>query len=296
MILPDSEVALLKTTLGCWEWFGYISTTVVGVGCIGEFIAEFTSLPGTDQRKHKLARLSLMILILGIAGELLSAVRTSQLSGQIIANIEERAANAEQKAGEANDRATANEKEAAQLRKDAEKERTDRQEAETALSPRTLSLEQQRGIVQYLKMFSGHRQVSVGSYGMDGEGMALGGQIIRVIEVATGTAPSDARASIVVSGGFESGISIRGPDYERPFMDALGKALTTIGKLEQVSVNGLAPPVGAAIGGSAAMGGNAAIGGGGGAPHKVPIPSNGPVRIWVGIKPPPLLPVTSKQK
>lgn len=120
MILPESEVASLKTALRCWEWFGYISTAVVGLGCVGEFIAEFTSLPRSDRCKHKLARLSLMILILGIAGELLSAVRTSQLSGQVIANIEERAANAEQKAEEANDRATANEKEAAQLRLKAE--------------------------------------------------------------------------------------------------------------------------------------------------------------------------------
>jgi hypothetical protein len=60
----------------------------------------------------------LLVLILGIGGELLGAVRTSQLSGQLIANIEERAGNAEQKAGEADDRATLNEKEAEQLRKD----------------------------------------------------------------------------------------------------------------------------------------------------------------------------------
>jgi hypothetical protein len=90
MILADSEVSSLKSALRCWEWFGYISTAIVGLGCIGEFTAEFTSLPQDDRSKHKLARLSLMILILGIAGELLSAVRTSQLSGQLIANIEER--------------------------------------------------------------------------------------------------------------------------------------------------------------------------------------------------------------
>ena len=54
-----------------------------------------------------------MILIFGIGGELLSAVRSSNSSAELIANIEERSADAEQKAGEAN-------KEAARLQKEAE--------------------------------------------------------------------------------------------------------------------------------------------------------------------------------
>jgi hypothetical protein len=111
MILTDSRVGSLKAALNCWEWFGYISTAIVFIGCVGEFIAEFTSLPKTEESKHKLARLSLIVLIVGIAGELLSTVRTSQLSGQLIANIEERA--------------SANEREAAQLRRDAEQLRKD---------------------------------------------------------------------------------------------------------------------------------------------------------------------------
>jgi hypothetical protein len=113
MILTDSEVASLKSALNWWEWFGYISTAIVGIGCIGEFVAEFTPLPKSDTSKHRLARMSLMILIFGIGGELLSAVRSSNLSAELIANIEERSADAEQKAGEAN-------KEAARLQKEAE--------------------------------------------------------------------------------------------------------------------------------------------------------------------------------
>jgi hypothetical protein len=120
MVPTDSEVGSLKAALNCWEWFGYISTAIVFVGCVGEFVAEFTSLPKTKDSGHKLARLSLIVLLVGIAGELLSTVRTSQLSGLVIANIEDRAGKAEQKAGEANDRASVNEKEAERLRKDAE--------------------------------------------------------------------------------------------------------------------------------------------------------------------------------
>src|SRR5216684_385128 len=116
MILPDSEVVSLKAALRWWEWFGYISTAVVGLGCVGEFIAEFTSLPKTPGAAHKLARLSLVILILGIAGELLSGVRTSQISGQLIANIEGRTAKAEHEAEAANERASQIEQENIKLR------------------------------------------------------------------------------------------------------------------------------------------------------------------------------------
>lgn len=148
MILTDSEVASLKATIHCWEWFGYVSTTVVGLGCIGEFIAEFTSVSKNERWKHKVSRLSLIILIFGIAGELLSAVHTSNLSGELIANIE-------QKAGEANDRATANEAEAAQLRKDAEAEQLARVEIEESIAWRRLTKEKQSLIAFHLNRFKG---------------------------------------------------------------------------------------------------------------------------------------------
>lgn len=147
MILTDSEVGSLKTALHFWEWFGYVSTAIVGFGCIGEFVAEFTPCPKSEKAKSKLARLSLIVLILGIAGELLGTVRTSQLSGQIIANIEERAGEADQRAGEANDRASGNEKEAAQLRKDAEGFKLDIAKANrTAESERLARVKLQEGL------------------------------------------------------------------------------------------------------------------------------------------------------
>ncbi len=99
MTLTDSEVASLKSALRCWEWFGYVSTAIVGLGCMGEFIAEFTFFIKSEGGRHKLAKLSLIVLIFGIAGELLSAVRTSDSSGQLIASIEERASLANERAG-----------------------------------------------------------------------------------------------------------------------------------------------------------------------------------------------------
>jgi hypothetical protein len=147
MVLTDSEVGSLNAALNRWEWFEYISTAIVCVGCVGEFIAEFTSLPKTEEGKHKLARLSLMVLILGIAGELLGTVRTSQISGQLIANIEERAENAEQRAREATERAE-------RLRKDAEDERLARVKLESKVAWRKLGPKVQSEIASNLGRFA----------------------------------------------------------------------------------------------------------------------------------------------
>lgn len=115
MTLTASEVASLRSALGCWEWAEYISTGVVFVGCVGECFAEFTRFPATEKKKRKLARLSLILVIAGIAGELLATVRTSQLSGLVIANIEEQAGDAKtsaDKAAQAADRANSSARQA----------------------------------------------------------------------------------------------------------------------------------------------------------------------------------------
>jgi hypothetical protein len=281
MVLTDSEVGSLKEALSCWEWFGYVSTAIVFVGCVGEFIAEFTSLPKTQEAGHKLARLSLIVLILGIAGELLSTVRTSQLSGQLIANIEERAAKAEQKAGEAEQQASANDKEAQQLK--AENLRL-----EAIVSPRSLSPDQQRQIIESLRRFSGHPAVEISSYGLDAEALPLATQLISIIRSATGTMPLDRRANFIVTGGFEFGVQIRGPASEREFISALSTALASIGKLKDVYTNGPSIRAGGTIGG------NGMIGGGGGGQIAASVPDSGPVRILIGVKPLSILTLSSK--
>lgn len=101
MTLTASEVASLKSALGCWEWVEYISTGVVFLGCIGELVEEFTPCVKSKENKHKLALLSLILVIAGIAGELLGTVRTSQISGTIIANIELQAGDAKTSADKA---------------------------------------------------------------------------------------------------------------------------------------------------------------------------------------------------
>ncbi|MGA2373060.1 MAG: hypothetical protein ABSG11_20555 [Candidatus Korobacteraceae bacterium] len=176
MTLTDSEVACLKSLLRFWERFGYGSTTIVGLGCVGEFIAEFTRIPKTEASKHKLSRLSLIILILGIGGELLSAIRTSDVSGQLIANIEERAADAELRAGQANERASANEKEAAALRKEAA-------EIEESIAPRRLTAKQRELLASHLRKFAG-RSLTVFADPSDAEAAVFASEIYLALKSA----------------------------------------------------------------------------------------------------------------
>jgi hypothetical protein len=183
MTLTDSEVGSLKAALNCWEWFGYISTAIVFIGCIGEFVAEFTSLPKSKESRDRLARLSLIVLILGIAGELLGQVRTSELSGPLIADTEEHAGNAEQKAGEANDRASVNEKEAAQLRKDAEGERLARVKIEARVAWRKLDKQTQIDMASDLTRFS--KEPSLVSYNPeDIEAASFASDIVATLHAA----------------------------------------------------------------------------------------------------------------
>jgi hypothetical protein len=113
-----------------------------------------------------------------------------------------------------------NEKEAARLGNLAEAERLERMKLEAAVVPRSLTLEQQKLIAAAVQTFRGHA-VLVSSYALDGEGAALAGQIIAALQ-SGGVKVADNRSSILVTGGFEGGIHVRGPDTEQDFVSSLG--------------------------------------------------------------------------
>lgn len=72
-----------------------------------------------------------------------------------------------------------------------------------ALSPRTLSVEQQRKIATVLRNLRGQHPTVIESYSMDGEGTALATQLIGAFEASGHGAPGDGRADQIVTGGFE---------------------------------------------------------------------------------------------
>jgi hypothetical protein len=163
-----------------------------------------------------------------------------------------------------------------------------RAQLEAIVSPRSISLQKQRLIKESLRRFSGHPAVVVSSYGLDGEGWALGAQIMSIIGSATGIAPIDRRAGSISTGGFESGVQIRGPSSEQAFMSALSEALSSIGELKEVSVNGASFSPGSSMFGPSTMAGPSTMVGPG-RPMPPYVPIAGPISIVVGVKPLPVL-------
>src|SRR5208337_2856149 len=103
MILTPSELASLDNALWWWEFGEYASETIVILGCAGEFVAEFTDLltGGDEHKKTRLSKLSLLILIGGLAVGLACLMRATILSGRIIASLNDEAGQAQRDAGNA---------------------------------------------------------------------------------------------------------------------------------------------------------------------------------------------------
>ncbi len=136
---------------------------------------------------------------------------------------------------------------AAEANKKAEAERLERLKLEAIVAPRSLTLDQQREIADACRKFKGHA-VLVNSYGTDGEGSALAGQIISALRAA-GIIVADSRASTMVAGEFDSGVHVRAPIAEVGFAYTISSALSTIGKLDVSPVNDPVPRAGAIMGG-----------------------------------------------
>jgi hypothetical protein len=178
MILAPSESLIIARSLGRWEAAEYVCAALVTLGCVGEFIAEFTHwfTGEVKERKERLAKYSTLLLIFALAAELVCLVKTNQLSGMMIAALnqeagaarraasesDERAATAEEQAAAANrtaesfrlDIAKANES-AAEANRIAEAERLARLKIEERFAPRTLTEAQVNAIAAAMSPFSG---------------------------------------------------------------------------------------------------------------------------------------------
>jgi hypothetical protein len=166
---------------------------------------------------------------------------------------------------------------AAEANRISEHERLERIRLEALVAPRRLSEEQQRSIADGLKQFSG-RRVIVRSYGLDGEGTALGMNIIAALTLS-GIVVENELARFLRTGGFDLGVHINGPVEQQDFVTALAAQLSSTGKLA-VSIN--APTSNGGISGSAISG--SAISAGSTIPGG-PRPTGEPVTIMVGLRP-----------
>ncbi len=100
-----SDISALGSFLRFWDRVAYAATTLVFIGVVGESVIELTSLVKTPERRKRIAKLSALVLILGLAGELLSQSKISELTGEITAILNKEAGDARKAAGEAEERA-----------------------------------------------------------------------------------------------------------------------------------------------------------------------------------------------
>lgn len=103
MALTPSEVASLTRSLSRWEIAEYISSGLVTLACVGEYIANFKFwfTGGDKDKKERLSKRSTLLLIACLSFELICLVKTNHLSGKIIGALDDKAESASEKSGQA---------------------------------------------------------------------------------------------------------------------------------------------------------------------------------------------------
>jgi hypothetical protein len=163
--MPD--IPALNSSLRFWGWVGYVATALVFIGVVGESIVELTSWVKSPLRKTTIGKVSALLLILGLATELTSGFKISQITDEITAILNKEAGEARAAAGEADkrageafgrasaadERASTNEKEAARLTKLAEDERIARVELEDKIGWRRIGHTKQAKMASHLSRF-----------------------------------------------------------------------------------------------------------------------------------------------
>lgn len=96
--MPIAIASFPDVSLGRWEIAEYITIAFVIIGVIGEFFSEFTNVVKSKEDKHRLGRISTLVLIVALVAELICLVKVNQLSGQIIAVLQKNTADAQKDA------------------------------------------------------------------------------------------------------------------------------------------------------------------------------------------------------
>jgi hypothetical protein len=115
-----SDLSTLESLAGFWERVDYVGLFLVFVGVIVESVVEFTSLIKSSFWKPKIGKASALVLIVGLALELISSSRLSVINRQVVAILSKQAAAAEKRAAHA-EKATEEER-AARVKLEAEVE------------------------------------------------------------------------------------------------------------------------------------------------------------------------------
>ncbi len=103
-----SELEWLTNAIDGWEVAEYIFAALVAIACFGEFIADFTDwwlhgcfwtlFGNIEHRKEKIGKVSTLVLIMALVGELFCLVKSNRLSGRLVSLAMESAGNANREA------------------------------------------------------------------------------------------------------------------------------------------------------------------------------------------------------
>jgi len=227
------DMDALGSSLFCWEIGGYIATAIVVIGVIGESVVEFTDWIKSPQTLSRVGIASALILVIGLAGEILTQVKVNSISGRMIAFLNSEAANAIKAAGILG--VTMDNLEAFTKQKTGEiglaiadlNAATVRAQTKLAeIEDRNLSPEQIREIADELNSFAGAR-VLVGSYKGDNEAARIGEKIVAALTAAhiqvlnaLGFGEPDPKG-----GGLSFGIHISGLSSDEALTTALKRSL-----------------------------------------------------------------------
>jgi hypothetical protein len=202
----------------------------------------------------KLVKLGWILIVIGVAGEGIFEMYVSRADSVLstfdnilLTEAKKEASEAVLGAATANIQVAEARRRTAELDVAAQQLKAENLRLEAIIAPRSLSLDQQRDIAEACRKFQGHG-VLMKSYGTDGEGAALAGQIIAALRVAN-IIVADSRGSETVAGQFDSGVHVRAPGAELAFAETIADSLSTIGKLKVFPVNDPEPRVAAVMGG-----------------------------------------------
>ena len=85
------------SSVGFWEFLEYSFEILVIFGCAGEAIGEFTNvwnIRNEPRRKDRLLKISTIVLLIGLAGALISTARTNVIAGETIEELDNKAKDA----------------------------------------------------------------------------------------------------------------------------------------------------------------------------------------------------------
>jgi hypothetical protein len=217
--------------LDAWGVGELVCIGLVFVGVVGEALPEF-HLPKKDRPQLVVRRISLLILILGLAGEFLTTMKTSQITGQLIAAVNNEAASATQQTAQLTQHNL-------QLQSELEDERSARLKVEMRLAPRTLNLQQSGDITRALLQFKG-QQVRVVSGPGDFEAGFFAQQLADAIQKA-GLKVDSEIGNTVMSGPPKKGIWVYFDNSELPLVKTLAKVMV-VSKASSENINGVPSP------------------------------------------------------